>query len=151
MGGISAPHIPNHKTDLPPKDGMNCSKICLFIVIFLTTICIDGCKKDSSEKSINEFLFEASKNSGLKEDIVTEIDDNDRITAILPSGVNVQSLVATFSYTGKQIVVNNKVQTSGVSANDFSTDVEYDVRAESCKLTPRTDGSRRVRGLLICI
>lgn len=102
-----------------------------FIVFICALICIaDGCKKDSSDKSIDVFVFEASKNQGLTEDVVAHLDDNDRITAILPYGVNVKSLVATFSYVGKQVTVNNTAQTSGVSVNDFSDPVEYVVKAE---------------------
>ena len=109
---------------------MNRSKICLFTVIFLAAVCTCGCKEDSSEKNIREFLFEASKNPGLDHDIVAEIDDNDRITATLYGAVNVKMLIATFSYAGKQVKVNNKEQICGLSINDFSSPVEYVVKAE---------------------
>jgi len=92
-------------------------------------ICMDACREDSSEKSINEFRFETSKNQGLTKDVVAKID-NSRITVILPSGANIKSLVASFSHTGKKVSVGNKEQTSGVSVNDFSSPVEYIVRAE---------------------
>jgi len=90
---------------------------------------MDACKENSFEKSINEFLFEASTNPSLAKNIVAEID-NDQITAILPSRANVKSLVASFSFTGKKIFVEGKEQMSGYSVNDFSLPVEYIVRAE---------------------
>ena len=93
-------------------------------------ICINGCKKESSEKSIEWFLFEASKNPGLLYDVAAEINDN-RITFQLPSEVNIKSLIATFSYTGEKVLVNHQAQTSGVSAQDFTHSVEYTVMAEN--------------------
>jgi hypothetical protein len=89
----------------------------------------DGCVKESSDKSITLFLFEASKNPGLSHDAVAEITD-DRITAIVPAGVNIKALVASFSYSGDHVSVNNTIQTEGVSVNDFSYRVEYAVTAK---------------------
>ncbi len=113
---------------------MNTKSIFIKKILLLTTIiglivCVDSCKKDSSEKSIDQFLFEASKNPGLSNDVVAEIDD-DRINAILPYGVDIKSLIATFSYAGVQVSVNGKSQTSGVTANDFSSTLLYVVQAE---------------------
>ena len=105
-------------------------KIQSFVVLISMVICINGCEKESS-KSMNEFLFEASKNSGLTEDVVAKIGDDDLITVSMPFGANLKSLVATFSFSGKQVTLNNNVQISGVSANDFSVPVEYVITAEN--------------------
>jgi len=108
---------------------MNRINIRSFIVIISIVICINGCKEESSEKSIEWFLFEASNNPGLIYDVAAEINKN-RITVQLPSDVNIKSLIATFSYTGDKVLVYNQVQTSGVSSQDFTHPVEYKVMAE---------------------
>jgi len=102
--------------------------IGLFTVIVCLIIGLESCEEESSEKSMNRFLFEAAKNPGLTQDVVAEIAD-DLITAVLPSGVNVSSLVATFLFTGSEVTANGRTQSSGVSSNDFSYPVEYIVVA----------------------
>jgi len=108
--------------DFLKTTGLLAAMICLIF-------CLDGCKEESSEKSINQFLFEAAKNPGLTQDVIAEVA-NDLITAILPEGVNITSLVATFSYTGNEVTANNRIQNSGVTVNDFSYPVEYLVVAD---------------------
>ena len=108
---------------------MNRLNLRTFIVIISIVICFNGCKKESSEKSIDWFLFEASKNPGLLNDVAAEINNN-RITFQPPSEVNIKSLIASFSYTGEKVLVNHQAQTSGVSAQDFTHSVEYTVMAE---------------------
>ena len=110
---------------------MNCSKLWLFAIVICLVICVEGCRKDSSEKSLNTFFFEASNNPGLTFNIFIQIDsESGLITTTLPVGVNIRLLVASFSFTGKQVTVNNVKQISGVTVNDFSSPVEYVVTAE---------------------
>ena len=49
------------------------------------------------------------------------------IAVTVPSGTNVTALVATFATTGSVVKVGTTVQTSGVTANDFTTPVAYTV------------------------
>src|SRR6185437_1497102 len=51
------------------------------------------------------------------------------ITVAMPAGTNVTKLVATFSTTGKNIAVGNKIQISGTTPNNFSSPVIYTVTA----------------------
>lgn len=49
---------------------------------------------------------------------------------MLPHGTNRTGLIATFSTTGQSVRVENAVQTSGVTANDFTGPVTYVVTAQ---------------------
>lgn len=52
------------------------------------------------------------------------------ISITLPWGTDLSSLTAQFSSTGKRVEVNGVVQTSGVTANNFSGPLVYTVYAE---------------------
>lgn len=98
------------------------------IVVFVWIV--QGCRKEeSSEKSMDGFCFEASKNPALDFDVRAVIR-HDSILAQLPARTNMSALVATFSYTGTGVSVNHLTQTSGVHANNFSYPVQYVVKAE---------------------
>jgi hypothetical protein len=51
------------------------------------------------------------------------------ITATVPYNTNVTALKASFTTTGDSVTVNNVDQTSGQTANDFTSDVDYVVHA----------------------
>ena len=108
----------------------NRSYFWFFMVMMIFIVGLDGCMNDSSEKNIIEFRFDSSNNPGLSQNVIADIGDNDRITVTLTGEVNVRFLIATFQYTGKQVMINNKEQMSGVTINDFSSPVEYVVIAE---------------------
>lgn len=56
------------------------------------------------------------------------IDETAKTIAVtVPSGTNVTALVATFATTGSVVKVGATVQTSGVTANDFTSPVAYTV------------------------
>jgi uncharacterized protein YcbX len=56
------------------------------------------------------------------------IDETAKTIAVtVPSGTNVTALVATFATTGSVVKVGTTVQTSGVTANDFTSPVAYAV------------------------
>ena len=58
------------------------------------------------------------------------IDETAKTIAIsLPNGSSVTALVATFATTGSTVKVGTAVQTSGVTANDFTNPVAYVVTA----------------------
>ena len=58
------------------------------------------------------------------------IDETAKTIAVnLPNGSNVSALVATFATTGSTVKVGAVVQTSGVTANDFTNPVAYVVTA----------------------
>ena len=92
---------------------------------------------DATSKEITGFGF-----VGLASDIPVVIDhDNGTITVSLPSGTNLENLVATFTSSGAQVRIGDIIQVSGTTANDFSNPVIYTVVAD--------DGSTRTYTLTI--
>ena len=84
----------------------------------------------SSEKQITDFRFTKTLNSALASDVTATLL-GDHITASLPAGMNVSTLKASFSASPKAIVTVSGIwQESGVTANDFSKPVIYQVAAE---------------------
>jgi len=59
--------------------------------------------------------------------VISESDNT--IALSLANGVNRESLIATFTTDGDYVTVNGVVQTSGVTANDFTQPVTYTVHA----------------------
>lgn len=60
-------------------------------------------------------------------------NDNDSIYVALPYGANLNGLVATFTATGKSVKVNNVLQVSGVTSNNYvnNTATQYVVTAKN--------------------
>ncbi len=86
----------------------------------------------SGENTILEFSFLASNNPALQpqSDIVGTIS-NDVITLTVPSGTNVNALVANFVTNSTDVTVNGIKQVSGKTPNDFSAPLKYRVAAEN--------------------
>jgi hypothetical protein len=92
------------------------------------------CKDDDPEyKSVavvtplvETFSFKVADNPDLPEDITLTIH-GDTITGRLPYYTDLSSLVASFTYTGTDILVGGASQQSGISANDFTRPVLYKV------------------------
>lgn len=82
----------------------------------------------NSAKAITAFSFTSANNSGLTADVVGVISGTS-ITATVPFGTDVSALVASFSTTGDHVDVGSTLQTSGVTANNFSSAVTYTVVA----------------------
>ncbi|MDX1960659.1 MAG: hypothetical protein SFU98_18955 [Leptospiraceae bacterium] len=78
----------------------------------------------SNQKSITAFSFDQISPP------VTAIITGTSITANLPNSVNLTNLVPSFTTTGRQVLVNQTVQTSAITSNDFSKTVVYTVQAE---------------------
>ena len=78
-------------------------------------------------KAITAFSF-----AGLEPAVVGTIDEEAKTIALtVPNGTVVTALVATFINSEKSSVkVGEVAQESGVTANDFTTPVEYVVTAE---------------------
>ncbi|MDC7222510.1 MAG: BspA family leucine-rich repeat surface protein [Spirochaetales bacterium] len=83
----------------------------------------------SSAKDISSFLFESTLNSELTSDVEGTIDGT-TISATLPEDTDLTSLIATFTTTGESVAVDGTTQESGVTPNDFSSDLTYVVTAE---------------------
>jgi hypothetical protein len=82
----------------------------------------------NSAKAITAFSFQTANNPGLPANVVGVINGTS-ITATVPYNTNVTALKASFTTTGDSVTVNNVDQTSGQTANDFTSDVDYVVHA----------------------
>ncbi len=60
---------------------------------------------------------------------VNGVISGSNIAVVLPSGSNVSSLIAAFTVTGTSVKVGNTIQTSAITANDFTNPVIYTVIA----------------------
>jgi|GEM_PF-1556040 len=102
----------------------------LFIHALLIAV-IFGCgggggSSDSASDTaeITSFIFSASKNEDLDYDIEGQISGT-AITAVVPYGVYLDKLTASFETGASSVTVNGTAQTSGSSANDFSSPLVY--------------------------
>ena len=101
----------------------------------------DGTKRDytvtvrhkySNEKEITKFSIERSLNSGLNKDYEGVIDNtNGTIKIDGYEKKDLKDIIATFSYSGKSVKVNNVLQESSKTKNDFSSPLTYRVYAEN--------------------
>ena len=67
---------------------------------------------------------------GLAPPVIGVVDETARSVALtVPYGTDVSALVATFTTTGASVEVAGAPQTSGVTANDFTSPVTYTVTA----------------------
>ncbi len=80
-------------------------------------------------KEITAFDFIAADNAALESDVSGNINGT-AIDLSVPSGTNLTALVASFTTTGEVISVGAVPQTSGTTANDFTSPVTYTVTAE---------------------
>jgi hypothetical protein len=91
----------------------------------------------SSAKAITSFAC-------VRPDAVGTIaDDAKTIAVTVPFGTDITALVATFATTGASVTVRSMVQVSGVTQNDFTGPVPYEVNA--------TDGSRVIYVVTVTI
>ncbi|OGG98999.1 MAG: hypothetical protein A2600_13235 [Candidatus Lambdaproteobacteria bacterium RIFOXYD1_FULL_56_27] len=84
----------------------------------------------SSSKAITAFSFTSALNSGagIGSD-VTGVIGTTEIKLALPAGATVTALKATFTQTGATVTVGGLTQTSGTTANNFTSPVTYRVTA----------------------
>lgn len=100
-----------------------------------------GCKKEVPTNEVNNeepvmssFKFESKNNPGIIDfDVVGEINGHD-ITVRLPKTVLLTKLVASFEVANENTVtVNGVSQKSGITANDFSSSIDYLVSSKDGK------------------
>lgn len=73
------------------------------------------------------FKFKASKNKGTVLEDVDAVIEGSNIVITTPFIMSVTNLIADFETDGVKVFVNGKEQTSGVSANDYSSPVRYSI------------------------
>jgi hypothetical protein len=85
--------------------------------------------KDTAKELVS-FGFKKTINPSLSADVELLNPESD-ISVVLPFGSDRNSLKASFESSGETVKVNGTAQESGLSANNFSTTVEYIVTAEN--------------------
>lgn len=108
----------------------------LLPLVFLTILFVQCAKVEvrevplrSSEKELLEFSFKSDVNARYVARTITASVNENEISVSIPEMINIKSLIATFSFKGVAVLVNNVKQESGVTPNDFSTPLTYVVRA----------------------
>jgi len=91
---------------------------------------------------LGSFIFEKELNPGLAADVMADISGTS-VSAILPYGSSAENLVATFTTTGEGVSADGVAQQSGVTANNFTSSMEYTVTAE--------DGSEKIYTIYVSI
>ena len=83
----------------------------------------------STAKSMSAFSLTSAKNAALSKDLVGTISGTTITTGTLFYGTDISALIATFTHDGLKVTVGVNEQTSGTTANDFSSPVTYQVNA----------------------
>ncbi|MBN2041935.1 MAG: DUF4465 domain-containing protein [Spirochaetes bacterium] len=107
-------------------------KIIFFIPVLLMLF-FAGCF-EGEEGEITFFAFEAENNACINstsEGVISETD----ITVYIQAQADLSALVATFVADDAMVKVNGVPQESGVTANDFSAAVEYEVTPQCGETT----------------
>jgi hypothetical protein len=100
----------------------------LAVLLMLVTFGCFAEGKLPSNKSITTFSFRAAENPALGNDAACTVSGSG-ITCDVPHGTDVTHLVATFTAEADHVLVGSVTQKSGVTANDFTSPVTYDVVA----------------------
>lgn len=82
----------------------------------------------SSTKTMSYFSIVVTGAAGWSE-VANIVESTGAVSISVPSGTTVTALVANFIYSGSTIKVSTTAQVSGVTANDFTSPVEYVVTA----------------------
>lgn len=106
-------------------------------VILLSVLCILSCSKPVTEDEIitepvelevTALYFSAEQNPVLGDDLIPE-EENGIYTGTLRNWGS-KTLIASFETNANKVLVNNIEQQSGVTANDFTNAVEYNLIGE---------------------
>ena len=103
------------------------------VLLIIPMMILSSCSEESvgiepvvQGTEITEFYFLRSSNPKLNGVQFTTIE-NDVISGRLPQDIDIQNMVASFEHNGSEILVNNKAQISGETANDFTDIQNYTV------------------------
>ncbi len=112
----------------------NLLKNSFYSIFLLISLLFVACEDDSEEivikvegTEITSFSFLKVNNPSLYDDAYLDINNN-TISGRLPHNTDIQNLRATFNHDGLEVVSNNFNQVSGITYNDFSEIVNYQVK-----------------------
>lgn len=105
------------------------------ILLGIPMLILSSCSAESDDiepivegTEINKFYFLKATNPDLNEDQHASIENN-IISGRLPLGSDIQNMVASFEHNGSEVRIENNVQISGTSVNDFTNIQNYTVNA----------------------
>ena len=107
-------------------------------VLLILLVLLTACQEDegspppapSSDKKLVSFSFRALHNPDfLKEDLTFAVHDH-YINVMLPAGLRVDSLIASFSSSAVAVTVDSVEQRSDSTVNDFTRPMMYTLMAE---------------------
>jgi hypothetical protein len=106
-------------------------KNCLFFILILSVFLISGCGHGHWSESGSKAITSYSLNG-----VTGTVNEAAKtISVTVPNGTDVTALIATFTTTGASVTVGAAVQTSGTTANNFTSPVEYTVTAADTSTT----------------
>lgn len=104
------------------------NKILAICAAFFTlAACQNKVEPVKPGKGITSFCFLMENNPSLTEDVICTVKEDGTITGAFNDRLLSYKLKATFELDGEEALVNNMLQESGISQNDFSKDVVYDI------------------------
>lgn len=108
------------------------------LLLCLTLAVASACKKNEvnepeqvlqNDKVLQSFNFRAVNNPGLMWDLNSEVIGDTVFVSAL-AGTNISDLAAEFSFKGNNVMVNNVVQQSNKTKNNFTGYATYTITAE---------------------
>lgn len=104
-------------------------KLLLLLLLPLVLACTD--KEEVTQKSndLLKFEFRKEHNEGLLENTVVAEIDGQNVKVTLPGELRNEMLVAYFEHNGVDVLIDRVPQKSGVTKNDFSQPITYDIGA----------------------
>lgn len=115
--------------------------LSFFLFILFT---LSSCKKDvilQHDKTMLSFKIEAKLNQEfLSKDVYADINESE-IRLQLPKEINRTELIATFSFKGRRVLIDQTDQSSAKTTNDFTQPLTYTIEA--------LDGSKQLYTLIV--
>jgi len=115
-------------------------KNVLPLLLIIPMLILSSCSDESADiepvvqgTEINKFYFLKANNPNLNRDQYATIENN-IISGRLPFEIDIQNMVASFDHTGSGVRVNNNLQISGETVNDFAQIQNYSVSTSDGKL-----------------
>ncbi len=106
-----------------------------FNIFLLSSLLLASCSDndsipDNEEEDLifNTFSFLSKNNSSLKTNYGLFIEDH-KIKGRLPYQADIKNLVATFTYNGSEVIINNELQVSEKNSNDYSSVLTYTINS----------------------
>ena len=116
-------------------------KLINTILTIFAVLSLSGCqykKPLQPGEGITSFCFLMEQNPSLTEDVICTVNEDGTITGAFNDRLSSYKLIASFELDADFAMVYKIAQTSGVSKNDFSRDVVYEVKLHDGTIKTQT-------------